>query len=154
MRRKLRLSRFVLAIAVVALAFASWNPALAAKPAKDQVIRLTVVADPGSLDVVPSANGGPFYIGGILEDPETGDQVGLFHCWGFFFQGGALGVVDQEYDLIGRGKIILTGVEDEGPRAITGGTGEFRNVRGEATGFDFSAFPVFPVEFRVIGAGD
>ena len=53
---------------------------------------------------------------------------------------------------MGRGKITLAGVEDAGPRAVTGGTGEFRNVRGQATGFDFSTFPpVFLATFELIG---
>jgi len=62
--------------------------------------------------------------------------------------------VNQEYDFTGRGEIILTGVEDEGPRAITGGDGQFRNARGEAVGIDLSNFPVFPVIFDLIGAGN
>ena len=117
----------------------------------DGRLTVTVVADPSTLDVVPTVGGGPFYVGGILEDPDTGEQIGLFHCWGFFFDGGAQGVVNQEYDFTGRGKIILTGVEDEGPRAITGGTGRFRNARGEAVGIDLSNFPVFPVTFDLAG---
>ena len=46
--------------------------------------------------------------------------------------------MSQEYDLDGRGKILVQGIEDTGPRAVVGGTGDFTNVRGEATGFDFS----------------
>ncbi len=48
--------------------------------------------------------------------------------------------MSQEFNLDGRGKIQVQGVEDGGPRAVTGGTGDFRDVRGEATGFDFSNF--------------
>ncbi len=121
-----------------------------------QAAKLTVivVADLTGLDLVPTAGGGPFYIPGTLWDPDSGEQIGVFHCWGFFIlPDGSLGVVNQEFDLTGRGKIILTGVEDEGPRAITGGTGDFRNVRGEATGIDLSEFPVFPVTFELIGGG-
>ncbi len=64
-------------------------------------------------------------------------------------------VVSQEYDLDGRGKIQVQGVEDEGPRAVTGGTGDFRNVRGEATGFDLSdllAGGEFIATFKLTGA--
>jgi hypothetical protein len=141
--------RWILSGVFVTLLLASWNPAAAAKPSRDNTLDVIVVADLGTLDVVPSANGGPFYVGGIIQDLE-GQQIGVFHCLGFFFAGG--GVVDQEYDFFDRGKIVLTGVEDEGPRAITGGTGEFRNVRGEAFGFDFNSFPEFPVTFNLIGA--
>jgi hypothetical protein len=78
--------------------------------------------------------------------------IGEFHCWGFFIQGGALAVVAQEFHLFGRGKIQVQGVEDEGPRAVTGGTGDFLNVRGEMTGADLSNFPDFRVTFRLLGA--
>jgi hypothetical protein len=132
---------------VVAMALVSSNAALASSE-----LKVIVEADVNSLDVVPTTAGGPFYIGGVLKDPDTGEQIGIFHCWGYFFQEG-LGVVNQEYDFTGRGKIILTGVEDEGPRAITGGTGDFRNARGQATGIDLSNFPVFPVNFDLVGAG-
>jgi hypothetical protein len=114
---------------------------------------LRVIADPGALDFVPSnfPGQGPFYIPGEIFVPGTNDKIGDFHCWGFFVQGGAIGVVSQEYDLAGRGKIQVQGVEDEGPRAVTGGTGEFRNVRGEMTGADLSNFPDFAVTFALIG---
>ncbi len=57
--------------------------------------------------------------------------------------------MSQEFDIDGRGKIQVQGVEDGGPRAVVGGTGDFRNVRGEATGFDLSEFlaPDFNGEF-------
>ena len=117
---------------------------------------LDVEADLGTLNVVdtfPAFPGeGPFYIGGTILAPGTTTVIGDFHCWGFFIQGGVVGVVSQEYHLFGRGKIQVQGVEDEGPRAVTGGTGDFRNVRGEMTGADLSAFPDFTVTFRLIGA--
>jgi len=61
-------------------------------------------------------------------------------------------VMLRVFNLDGRGKIQVQGVEDEGPRAVTGGTGEFRNVRGEMTGSDLSNFPDFSVTFKLIGA--
>ena len=70
---------------------------------------------------VVSSNGSPFYVPGEIVVPVTDDKVGKFHCWGFFYDGGASGVVCQEYDLTGRGKIQVQGVEDDGPRAVTGG---------------------------------
>ena len=78
--------------------------------------------------------------------------MGSFHCWGFFFEPeGAIGVVSQEYSLNDRGKIQVQGVEDEGPRAVTGGTGDFRNTRGQMTGADLASFPDFTVTFDLIG---
>ena len=104
-------------------------------------------------DGAPGPLGGfPFYVSGIICEelvllgPCT--QIGSFHCWGWD-TGTGLAVVAQEFDLWGRGKIQVQGVEDTGPRAVTGGTGDFRNVRGEGTGFDFSEFlePNFNGEF-------
>lgn len=114
---------------------------------------LRVVADtsPAGLEIVPTPNGGPFYIPGVVHSPGTTDNIGDFHCWGFFYDGGALGVVSQEYNLFGKGKIQVQGVEDEGPRAVTGGTGKFRNVRGEMTGANLTNFPDFTVTFGLIG---
>ena len=82
--------------------------------------------------------------------------IGKFHCWGWLIgPDQAVGPVSQEYNLFDRGKIQVQGLEDEGPRAVVGGTGEFRNVRGEATGFDFSQFDAtgeFIATFKLIGA--
>ena len=58
--------------------------------------------------------------------------------------------------LFGRGKIQVQGIEDGSPRAITGGTGEFVNVRGEMTEpTDNGAIfrPEFTVTFKLLGAG-
>ncbi len=118
------------------------------------VLHLRVVADVAALDVIPSptfAGQGPFYVPGTIYTPDMSQQLGVFHCWGFFFTAQGDAVVAQEFDLDGRGKIQVQGVEDEGPRAVTGGTGEFRNVRGEMTGADLSAFPDFTVSFKLIG---
>ncbi len=108
---------------------------------------LRVATDGATLDAPAPAPGGgaAFYISGVIcADPNLFadcDPIGTFHCWGWLIgPGQAVAVVAQEYDLDGRGKIQVQGVEDEGPRAVTGGTGDFRNVRGEATGFDLSEF--------------
>ena len=114
---------------------------------------LLVKADTSLFDLVDSANGGPFYVPGTIYTPDGGKVLGKFHCWGFFYDAGVNAVVSQEYDLAGRGKVMVQGVEDEGPRAVTGGTGAFRNVRGEMTGADLSAFPNFTVSFSLIAAG-
>ena len=88
--------------------------------------------------------GFPFYVTGDIckETTLTGmsttcTPIGKFRCWGWD-DGTGLAVVAQEYDLFGKGKIQVQGVEDEGPRAVTGGTRKFRFVRGQATSFDFS----------------
>jgi hypothetical protein len=134
-----------------------------AKPADAaSTFDLDVEADGGLLEVVATANGGPFYVPGLIFAPGTSNQIGDFHCWGFFYnaglssgggssEAGDAGVVAQEYNLFGKGKIQVQGVEDEGPRAVTGGTGNFRNTRGEMTGADLSGFPNFTVTFRLIG---
>ena len=103
--------------------------------------------------------GTAFYVSGdICKEPDLLDNctpIGEFHCWGWLIgPDQAVGVVSQEFDLFGRGKIQVQGVEDEGPRAVIGGTGEFRNVRGEATGFDLSqlgATGEFIATFQLIG---
>ena len=135
-----------------------------AKPADAaSTFDLDVEADTVLLEVaVATTNGGPFYIPGLIFAPGTSNQIGDFHCWGWFIDGGlsaggattgnsSSGVVSQEYNLFGKGKIQVQGVEDEGPRAVTGGTGNFRNTRGEMTGADLGGFPNFTVTFRLIG---
>lgn len=87
--------------------------------------------------------GFPFYVSGnICEEMTLLGQctpMGVFHCWGWD-NGSGLAVVSQEFDLFGYGKIQVQGVEDEGPRAVVGGTGKYRNVSGEGIGFDLSEF--------------
>ncbi len=109
---------------------------------------------------VAPGGGAAFYVGGdICADPTlfaTCDVIGTFHCWGWLIGPNRLvAVVSQEYAINGRGKIQVQGIEDAGPRAVTGGTGDFRNVRGEATGFDLTDLFVggeFIVTFKLIGA--
>ena len=128
-------------------------------PARGEKLTLRVVADLGTLDIIKKKGpGATFYVtGDICADPTAGaacTAVGKFDCWGWMV-GDAAGtvVVAQEWNIFDRGKIALQGVEDAGPRPITGGTGEFKNARGEAKGFDFANFPPeFIGEFKVIGA--
>ena len=109
--------------------------------------------------VAAPGGGAAFYVSGVIcADPTLFadcDPIGTFHCWGWLIGPDQLAaVVSQEYDLDGHGKIQVQGVEDEGPRAITGGTGEFRNIRGQATGFDLSTFFTngdFIATFKLIG---
>ena len=139
-------------VAVLALVFWQSNSSFVEGT---NLLKLDVLADVGALDIVDSptfAGQGPFYIPGTIFAPGTDDVIGEFHCWGFFIQDGNLTVVSQEYDLFDRGKIQVQGIEDEGPRAVTGGTEEFRNIRGEMTGADLSAFPEFTVTFKLTGS--
>ncbi len=106
-----------------------------------------------------SPGGSAFYVSGkickeLVLDDAACTLIGKFHCWGWLIDGGGQ-VVSQEYDLFDRGKIQVQGIEDEGPRAVVGGTGDFRNVRGEATGFDLSQFGAtgeFIATFKLIGS--
>jgi hypothetical protein len=80
---------------------------------------------------------GPFYVGGtIFRHGHPAPSIGTFHCWGFITTTG-VGVVDQEFDIDGRGKILISGVESDAPRGVTGGTGDFANARGEGTNIEF-----------------
>lgn len=134
---------FAISLAVTNLSYAQGGSLLV----------LDVVPNGGDFSMVPDpgdGNQGPFYISGTIFAHGSNVAIGDFHCWGYFAQGGAIAVVSQEFDLDGRGKIQLAGVEDGGPRAIVGGTGEFRNVRGEVTGVVLD--PFFTATFRLIGA--
>ena len=107
--------------------------------------------------------GFPFYVSGDIckETTLTGalspcTPIGVFHCWGWDTGRMPPGpvLVSQEYNIWGKGKIQVQGVEDEGPRAVTGGTGKYREVRGEATEFDFSELFVtgrFTAKFKLKG---
>jgi len=108
--------------------------------------------------------GAAFHVSGVIcKNPtlldDCSETIGTFHCWGWALtpgDGSAGGVVSQEYNLDGRGKILLTGFEDTGPRPVVGGTGDFSEVRGEATGFDFDSLDVgeFIATFRLIDDDD
>ena len=111
--------------------------------------------------------GFPFYVSGDIckekslfvphtNTPSPCTPIGVFHCWGWDTGRMPPGpvLVNQEYEIWGKGKIQVQGVEDEGPRAVTGGTGKFSNVRGQATGFDFSEFSTtgrFVATFKLAG---
>ena len=115
-------------------------------------------------NTVSLAGGGAFFVSGDickernLLDPDC-TPIGTFLCWGWII-GDLLdptspAVVSQEFIFSDRGKIQVQGSEDSGPRAVVGGTGDFRNVRGQAIGFDLSQFidfGEFVGTFKLIGA--
>ena len=149
-------------VLMVGLALLGGFTVAEAKGKKGDLV-LRVATDGNTFDFTDPAGpggGAAFYISGVIcADPTLFafcDPIGMFHCWGWLIGPDQLAaVVSQEYDLDGRGKIQVQGVEDEGPRAVTGGTGDFRNVRGEATGFDLSDLFVggeFTATFKLKGA--
>ncbi len=153
---RVSIARWLPAVAVVAvvLGVAITSTTAAQQMEITKVMTLKVIADTTQLDVIgsPTFEGqGTFYIPGQIVD-TSGMQIGNFHCWGFFINGGAGAIVIQEYELFGEGKIQVQGIEDEGPRAVIGGTGKFLNVRGEIRNADFSGFPPeFTVKIRLRG---
>jgi hypothetical protein len=104
---------------------------------------------------------GPFYVSGDILAPGTSttigtDGIGTFHCWGWIRSPDGLAVVNQEFDIDGRGQILISGVESDAPRAVSGGTHDFRNARGEGIPdvaiFDFDNSGQFRIAFGLTGA--
>jgi hypothetical protein len=141
---------------VLGILLGSAYPAAAGK---GNSLALDVKLDPVSLKVVdsPVLREGPFHVAGTIFKPGTDRVIGEFHCWGFIIDGGRRTAVSQEYNLRRRGKIEVQGVGGDGPQAITGGTGRFRNVRGEVSGINpcivTHPISVVTVKVRLIGAG-
>jgi len=99
---------------------------------------------------------GAFYVSGDIVAPgKVGPVIGTFHCWGWIRPDG-LGVVNQEFDIDGRGKILIAGVESDAPRGVTGGTGDFANARGQGIPdivlFDFMTTGKLRITFDLVGA--
>ena len=107
---------------------------------------LTVDVDEASFDFVMSPSGAVSF--NVVGNIEGG---GTFRCWGWIDTEGA-GSVSQVFNIPGRGAIMTQGVEG-GLLAVTGETGDFSNLRGDAlqvftgNGFDFT------IEFGIKGAG-
>ena len=140
---------FLFALAMVLIVSAG-DLAYSAKPDKDNVLTVILVPDGGTFDIVASpGGGGPFYIGGTLFDLDTGAVLGDFQCWGWFFTADRR-MVTQEYNLGDRGTIIVAGEELLNPLAILGGTGDFKNARGQMD-VEFTAEDLL-VHFDLIGA--
>ncbi len=140
-------------LAVAALAGPGLTGAAEAKDGKSIV--LDVDTD-GFADFQGSGPGAAFYVSGILSTPGTTDTIGTFHCWGFIRIGDELGVVNQEFDINDRGKILIAGVESDAPRAVVGGTGDFALARGQGYPdielFDFPNTGKFRIAFSLSGA--
>lgn len=132
---------------------ASAPPHLAV-PLRERTVTVHVLADLSTFVIFGGGDTGPFHVRGDLveNDDGTGAVVGAFQCWGVIHAGGA--VVTQEYDLGEQGKIVTAGVEDNSPRPVTGGTGDFSNVGGDMT-TDLTNFPdpdnFFTAVFTLIG---
>ncbi len=114
--------------------------------AKDNTLLLDVEVDEASFVSILAPGGGEsFNIVGTFGDGGT------FRCWGWIDGVGA-GSVSQVFNIPGRGAIMTQGIEG-GLLAITGGTGDFNNLRGDAlqifTGDGFN----FTIEFEGKGAG-
>ena len=150
MNNKIRAFRSLLIGVLLAVSLGAAGPSLAHEKG---LLVLDVKPDGGTFSIVADGTGGgPFYISGpIFASGTVVDPIGKFLCWGYFGEGGAVVVVSQEFDLDGRGKIQVQGVEDEGPRAVTGGTGDFANLRGAAN-VEFTSQFNFTIRFALTGA--
>ncbi len=147
-------------------------PATEAQANDDELVLRVEVDAATSFDSAMSVTGPgiAFFVRGtICEDPEPGascDSIGTFLCWGWQSDPSnvdarpQVSVVSQEFNIFDRGKIQTQGVEAFGPdsaRAVVGGTGDFRNVRGEVTGVDLTIPPStgtgeFVATFKLKGA--
>jgi len=107
---------------------------------------LTVDVDEASFIGPDAEEVGPFTVEG-----NTGSGVGTFQCWGWIIDKSGTAILSQVFFISGRGSIMTQGIEG-GLLAVTGGTGAFSNVRGDAVqtftgpGFDFT------MEFSLKGA--
>lgn len=137
------------ALSAVILAGVILGSGLTPGSAEAEKLTLEVAPDLSTFDAVREvAPGhatptGPFYITGPIfpegtlkpdgTAPSGAKSIGTFRCWGWIFDGSKfppLAVVSQEFKLDDRGNLQVQGREDE-RRAVTGGTGDFRHVRGE-----------------------
>ncbi len=140
--KKTRFSVFRVVIVLVAIAVLGWNVGQAGGK-----ITLVVDVDEASFDGAPPGplGGFSFYVGGDFADGGT------FNCWGWIDEAG-VGNVSQVFNIPGRGMIMTQGIEG-GLLAITGGTGDFSNLRGDALQVFTGDGLDFTMEFEVKGAG-
>ncbi len=136
--------RLSIAAGLLAVALTSLAVGVTEVQADDELI-LTVDVDEGSF--VTTGFPGAFNVEG-----DTGSGAKTFQCWGWIFEDGETTNVSQVFNIAGRGAIMTQGQEG-GFLAVVGGTGDFRNVRGEGNqvftgnGFDFT------ITFNLTGAG-
>ncbi len=141
--------RASLLVAAMVLIVIAGHQTYGARP-DGNVLTVLLVPDGSTFDLRANDFGeGPFYIGGTLFDADTGAELGAFQCWGWFFTASRR-MVTQEYNLGDRGTIILAGEEIENTLALVGGTGDFRNARGQVE-FESVAEGVL-VHFTLIGS--
>ncbi len=132
---KKRLSVLVVVLSLAAIAVLSVRVTEGNAPTAGALI-LTVDVDEASFNG-PAAGDGAFNVEG-----DTGSGAKTFQCWGWIFADGNANV-SQVFNIAGRGAIMTQGQED-GLLAVVGGTGDFRNARGEAlqtftgVGLDFT----------------
>ena len=150
MKKRLSLLGVVSLAAIVGLS-------LTVGVAEAKTLKLEIDADESSFDIIPSPMGQlAFHIKGTI----VGGGTGTFRCWGWVLDGNFTNV-NQIYSIDGRGAIMTQGVEFGPPPnsiAVTGGTGDFSNVRGEGF-FGDPADPSppvgsfdFSIEFDLRGA--
>jgi hypothetical protein len=125
------------------------------------VTAFDAVRQPATGDKFPT---GPYYASGDIYNngsinpdgtPKTGaKKIGTYQCHGWFYDGKeGLNLASQTFTLTNRGSITLIGREPE-LAAIAGGTGSYRNARGQATVKDEdhpSGATTLTVAFEVIG---
>ena len=113
--------------------------------AGNNTLLLDVDVDEASFNSILAPGGGEtFNVVGAFGDGGT------FRCWGWI-DGAGVGIVSQVFNIPGRGEIMTQGIEG-GLLAITGGTGDFSNLRGDALqSFTGSGFN-FTIEFVGKGA--
>ncbi len=106
---------------------------------------LNVDVDEGSF--VALGFPGPFNVEG-----DTGSGAKSFQCWGWIFADGVTTNVSQVYNIADRGAIMTQGQEGF-PLAIVGGTGDFRNARGEALQTFTGPGLDFTITFNLVATG-
>ncbi len=143
---KIRFSLLRVVVSLVAIAVLSLADGVTESQADDTLV-LHVAVDEDSF--VGPAEG---FQGAFNVEGDTGSGARSFQCWGWIFEDGETTNVSQVYNIAGRGAIMTQGQEGN-PLALVGGTGDFRNARGQAiqvftgVGFDFT------LELNLTGAG-
>lgn len=136
---------------------------------KDRGFSFSVVPDITTLDftrdIAPGDTfaTGPFYIEGPIYlpsdvdatgNPGTATPIGTFRSTGWITDGlTGHGLSNQSFEFPS-GSLEVVGAD--GPlRAVAGGTGQFRNVRGQGTYEDINTDNLsFHIVFKLLGAGE